>query len=180
MTHVVRRGWKAARLAVAVMISFGFGLAACGGATTDSSSSTVSAEFQAGLMSRWNAVAKGIKTSQGLDFDWKTFDQFPHPTFKGGDADAYERFAEILVAFYEAGDNFDYLAKNHLLDATLRYVAPPSQISSPSGRPMMEMSFKEVTGDLARNSPLPIAADTLAKLREFDARIDVETGSAAH
>src|SRR5262245_38626298 len=114
--NVARTGWTGTRRAVVLLFAIGLGLLACGGhaADTDSSSSNVSAEVQEGVMSRWNAVARGIVISEGFHFEWTEFEKFPHPTFKSGSTEAYQTFASILVAFYEAGDNFDYLAQNRL------------------------------------------------------------------
>ena len=47
----------------------------------------------------------------GFDFGWTTFNQFPHPTFKGGSAEAYQAFAKVLLAFFDNGDNFDFLTR---------------------------------------------------------------------
>jgi hypothetical protein len=53
-----------------------------------------------------------------LDFHWQEVDEFPHPTFKGGTAQAYGQFASILLAFLQG--NFDFLAQNHLFTMELR------------------------------------------------------------
>src|SRR4051812_20919654 len=103
----------------------GLVLCACSGKAIDagSTSATMSPEIQQSLMSCWNVVAAGVTTmAGGGDFLWNVFDQFPHPTFKGGSAEAYEHFAGVLVAFFENGDNFDYLAKNRLFTLPLLYV----------------------------------------------------------
>jgi len=34
-------------------------------------------------------------------------DQFPHPTFKGGSAEAYGLFAEVIFGVLPSGDNFE-------------------------------------------------------------------------
>src|SRR5690242_11602833 len=39
------------------------------------------------LMARWNAAVDGTPSS--FDFHWTAFTQFPHPTYKGGSAEAY-------------------------------------------------------------------------------------------
>jgi hypothetical protein len=73
------------------------------------------------VMKRWNASAGKVTVTPPdfakVDFQWKAAGQFPHPTFKGGSAEAYGAFAEAYLAFLRAGDNFDYLAKNGLFDA---------------------------------------------------------------
>ena len=115
-------------------------------------------------MSRWNAVARGIVLSEGFTFEWSEFEMFPHPTFKGGSVEAYQRFSEILVAFYEHEDNFDYLAQNRLFKAALRDRFANGQIG-------FETTFEELTSFLATSSPLTVTEETRQKLEEFAARI---------
>src|ERR1044071_9884439 len=69
-------------------------------------------EIEQSLLARWNTVASA--PVDGFDFLWSRFNQFPHPTFKGGTAEAYQAFAKVLLAFFDHGDNFDFLAQNHL------------------------------------------------------------------
>jgi hypothetical protein len=52
-------------------------------------------------------------------FSWNPFDQFPHPTYRGGSAEAYGEFAQVLLAFFQLGDDFDFLARNCLFRAPL-------------------------------------------------------------
>ena len=68
-------------------------------------------------MARWNAVADG--QTANATFHWDAFDQFPHPTYKGGTAEGYGAFAEVLAAFFERGDNSDFLARNELFKTPL-------------------------------------------------------------
>jgi hypothetical protein len=134
-----------------------------GGEPQGQSSATVSAEVQQDLMARWNAVAGGI-TPEGWNFHWDPFANFPHPTFKGGSAEAYTAFAKILLAFYEKDDTFGYLESNKLFDMTL-------QVSYADGKVAFETSFTKIT-DLLVTSELPmLPADALGKLRDFDDRI---------
>lgn len=73
---------------------------------------------------RWNAVADGmtfpIPMFGNVNFHWSV-GSFPHPTFKGGSAEAYGAFAGVLLAFLQRGDNFDFLIKNQLVGAELRF-----------------------------------------------------------
>jgi hypothetical protein len=75
-------------------------------------------------MARWNKAAEGV-TATGpigkVGFTWEA-DQFPHPTFKGGSAEAYGAFARVLVKFLDEKGNFEFLAENNLLSAPLKYV----------------------------------------------------------
>ena len=77
-------------------------------------------------MARWNATATAGDTA--FDFRWATFNQFPHPTFKGGSADAYRAFAVVLLGFFQARDNFDFLTRNQLFTLHLTYVFPNGAI----------------------------------------------------
>jgi hypothetical protein len=74
-------------------------------------------------LTRWNKAAEGV-TATGpigkVNFTWAA-DQFPHPTFKGGSAEAYGAFARVLVKFLDAKGNFEFLAENNLFSAPLKY-----------------------------------------------------------
>jgi hypothetical protein len=113
------------------------------------------------LMARWNAVAdnSGVAVMGFGTFHWGAFDQFPHPTYKGGSSEAYSKFALVLIAFYEQEDNFDYLANHHLFTYTL---------SASLG---LMTSFKVLTDTLV-GSELVVSAETRQKLSDFAARID--------
>jgi len=69
-------------------------------------------------MRRWNLAADSTPTA--IDFHWQQVDEFPHPTFKGGSAAAYGQFASVLLAFFQSGDDFDFLAQNHLFTMEIR------------------------------------------------------------
>jgi hypothetical protein len=141
-------------------------LAACGaGGGQGSQGTEVAVEQQQGLMARWNTVAAGVTAEGGFHFRWDSFDQFPHPTFKGGSIDAYRRFADILVALYEKDDNFQYLSDNRLFRATLRFVAPTG-----SSAPAVETTFETMTSILLSDNWLA-PGETQRKLEEFQARI---------
>jgi hypothetical protein len=77
-------------------------------------------------MVRWNKAAEGV-TATGpvgkVGFTWEA-DRFPHPTFKGGSAEAYGAFARILVKFLDEKGNFEFLAENNLFSAPLKYMFP--------------------------------------------------------
>jgi|GEM_PF-2822728 len=79
------------------------------------------------VQKRWNATAGGVALQVPnlgqINFQWDD-DKFPHPTFKGGSAEAYGAFAGAFLSFLQKDDNFDYLAKNNLFNAELRYVFP--------------------------------------------------------
>jgi hypothetical protein len=58
------------------------------------------------------------------NFKWTEYGNFPHPTFRGGSAEAYAAFAKVLVTFLQKGDNFEYLAKNGLFTTELETTVP--------------------------------------------------------
>jgi hypothetical protein len=72
-------------------------------------------DAQRALLERWNAAVDA--TPSPFDFHWTGLNNFPFPTYKGGSAEAYRAFADVLIAFFQSGDNFDFLVRNHLLDA---------------------------------------------------------------
>jgi len=98
------------------------------------------ASTQAALMSRWNATVDALGLT--IDFHWRSFDQFPHPTFKGGTVEAYQDFATILLAFFQRSDDFQYLATNNLFMTPLRYVFPSGQIG-------LETTLEKLTADIS-------------------------------
>lgn len=92
---------------------------------TSQSASAVAQDEQRQLMDRWNATVSSTPvsavTTADLDFTWPIYDQFPHPTYKHGTAEAYQAFAAILIAFLQNDDNFQYLAQHGLFDARVGY-----------------------------------------------------------
>src|SRR5438477_7971390 len=119
-------------------------------------------------MSRWNAGAKAVTvpfagSTVTVDFLWTSYNQFPHPTFKGGSAEAYQAFADTLVAFYGRDDNFAFLANNHLFRIALRYVISSGQNTS--------WTFEQLTDDFSSNDWASISMATKLKLVEFATRI---------
>ena len=90
------------------------------------------------VMKRWNAVAETMpadltnaKPGFGVvKYTWGQADQFPHPTYKGGSAEAYAGFGRVLLAFLQNEENFKYLADNQLFTAELRYVFPSGQVTN--------------------------------------------------
>lgn len=77
---------------------------------------------------RWNAVASQLPADLPAPFGHLTFswdgERFPHPTFKGGSAEAYGAFAKVLLVFLQGDGTFDLLAANQLFTATLRSGVP--------------------------------------------------------
>jgi hypothetical protein len=127
-------------------------------------------EVQQNLLARWNAVASA--PVDGLDFRWSTFNQFPHPTFKGGTAQAYQAFAKVLLAFFDRDDNFDFLTRNRLFKLQLIYVLPSGQIG-------VDTNFEALTVYLTNDAGFPnVAADTRNALATYVDRIAaVESGT---
>ena len=162
MAFDIRRAARKVRFVLwiaAALLAF----APVGGCGAGDDEQTLTAEAQQDLMKRWNAEADGVVVPGGFGgFTWEAFDQFPHPTFKGGSQEAYQRFVEILIAFYEKGDNFDFLTTNKCFSIKLRYVFP-------SGQNGFETSFAQLTEDFSQNDWF--LAETRAKLAAFSARI---------
>lgn len=84
---------------------------------TVTSAGTVALEQE--IVVRWNQAAQSVPTS--YTFTWNAFSQFPHPTFKGGSEAAYGEFSQVLLAFFQRGDDFDFLARNCLFRLPLYY-----------------------------------------------------------
>jgi len=143
-------------------------LCSCSGKTIDAGSTNTIASpaIEQDLLSRWNTVAAGVTVTGFGDFQWKKVDQFPHPTYKGGSSEAYQLFAGVLVAFFQNGDNFDFLAQNGLFTLSLRYVFPSGQVG-------VETTFEQLTNDLASNQWANIPTDTRQKLQAFGVRIQM-------
>lgn len=93
----------------------GMSVGADSGTGGASASSPPSPAVMQELMSRWNLAVDASNAT--IDFHWQYVNEFPHPTFKGGTAQAYGQFASILLAFLQS--NFDFLAQNHLFTIEL-------------------------------------------------------------
>jgi hypothetical protein len=123
----------------------------------------VTAELGRDLMARWNAVVPAADST--FDFHWRAFEQFPHPTYKGGSAEAYRAFATLLLAFFQQGDDFDFLARNHLFGLELVYVFP-------SGANGLSTNFAELAASFAAPDGYgAIPADTRQALQAIADRI---------
>ncbi len=112
------------------------------------------ATIDADILTRWNDIADTQAST--FDFHWSEVDQFPHPTYKGGTAEAYRAFAEVLLAFFAAGDNFDFLSAHHRFDVPLRYVFP-------SGQNGLDTSFRALATSFASPASfgdIPLATRT--------------------
>ena len=115
------------------------------------------------IMARWNAVADGRTSS--VNFHWDAFNQFPHPTYKGGTEQAYGEFAEVLAGFFERDDNFDFLARNELFETPLLYIFP-------SGGEGLRTSFKQLAIDFSSDTAFgDIAPETRGRLQAAAERI---------
>jgi hypothetical protein len=158
---------RRAQLAWLAAFALAIAVVGCGGGNDQAGQAeSLTVEQQEGLMDRWNAVAAGVTVVSVVgefDFKWESFDRFPHPTFKGGSEDAYQKFGDILVALYERDDNFQYMSDNRLFRAKLRYVFP-------SSAPPFETTFEDVTATLLAQGWI-VSDDTRHKLEDFEARI---------
>jgi hypothetical protein len=164
MISVHEKRPRRAQLAWLAALALAIVVVGCGGGNgAGAQAESLTVEQQQGLMDRWNAVAAGVTVEGGWDFKWENFDQFPHPTFKGGSEDAYQKFGDILVALYERDDNFQYMSDNRLFRTPLRYVFP-------SSAPTFETTFEAETSRLLSEGWV-LSNDTQRKLQDFAARI---------
>ena len=136
-------------------------------AAPDAAAPLTEAEAQAEVMRRWNLVAGG---GGAFDFHWIAFDQFPHPTYKGGSAEAYQAFAAVLIAFFQGDDNFDFLQRNNLFTLHLRYIFP-------SGQSGLDTNLRQLVMDFAsdRYSFAQLSGDMRATLQSISDRIELAT-----
>jgi hypothetical protein len=96
------------------------------------------------LLDRWNAAVNAVATP--IDFHWLVCDHFPHPTFKGGTADAYGQFATVLLQFFQQGDDFAFLANNDLFSISLLYVFPSGGVGVNTSFKQLAAFFSSATG----------------------------------
>jgi hypothetical protein len=125
-----------------------------GGGTAGSPGNVDAGTVDADILTRWNEIAD--KQASAFDFHWSVVDQFPHPTYEGGTAEAYRAFAEVLLGFFAAGDNFDFLSAHHRFDVSLRYVFP-------SGQSGLDTSFRQLATSFASPASfgdIPLATRT--------------------
>jgi len=122
------------------------------------------AQVTQSLLARWNAVADA--GGPRFDFTWGELDRFPHPTYKGGTAQAYRAFAAVLLAFFQNGDDFAFLAQNHLFQLPLVYIFPSGQNGLGTNFEMLARSFS------ASGAYGDIPADTQQALASFADRMD--------
>jgi hypothetical protein len=111
------------------------------------------------LISRWNAAVDAVHASNY--FRWSSIDQFPHSTYMGGTAQAYEQFAAILLKFLQV--HFDFLASESLLQTRLLYVLPTD--TDVFG------TFQELATQMAKTSVGDIPAQTREQLAGFAHRM---------
>ena len=78
----------------------------------------------------------------------KAFEQFPHPTYKGGTTEAYQAFAQVFLDFFSRTDNFEFLKQKGLLNIRLTYKFPSGQLG-------LDTTFDKLSGELADPSYLP-------------------------
>lgn len=140
---------------VLAIFSFLF-IAACVG--------TPNSADQAELTKRWNLSAVGVTApfpdGGTVDFKWNDFEQFPHPTYKGGSPEAYKAFAQVFLEFFSRADNFELLKQKGLLNVRLIYKFPSGQLG-------LDTTFDELAEQLADPSYLPgfLTADMRNQLK---------------
>ncbi len=84
------------------------------------------------LLRRWNLAVDSVGPLE-RDFHWVSVNQFPHPTWRRGDAIAYDAFADVLVAFWGEPSNVEFAASCQLFDN-----------SYPSGPPVARQCYAQL------------------------------------
>lgn len=140
----------------------------CYGGRSVGETVTVPAETKQQLMDRWNSTVANNPSPNdlgtGWDFYWPSFYEFPHPTYKGGSAIAYQEFAALLLTFLQTGDNFDYLASNELFDLRLGYA-----MADGSGKDAW--SLRELVSDFSNYTAFGVEPATADGLKAIAAKI---------
>lgn len=111
------------------------------------------------LLKRWNAA---VDQAQPLtrDFRWVDVANFPHPTFRRGDATAYREFSTALVTFWRAADTLEFVRCNALFDKA--YLAGPQSARR-------SVNLRALTLELTTFGLVP--AERQLELREICTRI---------
>jgi len=90
---------------------------------------------------------------------------FSAPDLQGGIAGGLPGLSAVLANFFEADDNFAFLAKNHLFGLRLRYIFPSGQIG-------IDTSFAELAATFSSDGAYGnISAPVRARLAAISARI---------
>ena len=90
-----------------------------GGAAAGCATAVPRAQADVELMRRWN-VAVTATNPHALDFTWRSVDDFPHATFRGGTAAAYAEFADVLLAFWRDSGTLQFVSCNALFEASYK------------------------------------------------------------
>ncbi len=119
------------------------------------------------MMARWNGIVQTHPSSFDAQwpFDWTRWNQFPHPTYKGGSLEAYQRFAQLLLAYLGESDIFVYLQQHQGFYIRLLYVFD-------SGSVGMDTSLRELVSFFAeKGQNFGIDAESLARFADYAAQI---------
>lgn len=129
------------------------GLAGAGGGGVDAlppgcvpAASPAAADTE--LRTRWNAAVDADR-SLTRDFHWTNPDDFPHPSFRKGDATAYAEFSTVLVRFWRTADTLDFARCNQLLDK--------EYLSGPKVAVQKRFRLRQLTSDLSTFRLVPAA-----------------------
>jgi hypothetical protein len=158
-------------LRIATLVLVGVACAGCYSARVAHSDAAVMSLDQAkqDMVTRWNETVANNPSnfaSSGFSFIWPTFEQFPHPTFRGGSAEAYQEFARLLLIYTQTGDNFDFLAVNGLFDVELR----DASVSGSADFGTLRGLVNQFASD-SFASNFSFSAQTVADLRQLQARV---------
>lgn len=87
-------------------------------AAVDGGPGVTAAEIDAELLERWNQAEQDVLAKYpGATWycGWSAVDQFPHPTYRGGNAEAYSSCAEVFVEFIKSPGTLAFLKEHQLL-----------------------------------------------------------------
>lgn len=100
------------------------------------------------VLRRWNLAVDQI-SDQTPDFHWRMLNDFPHPTYRGGTAQAYRVFVEALLQFWSTPETLAFMRCARRMDQPYNSGPPVAQQKVVRLRPLtLELSnFSLVQAD---------------------------------
>ncbi|MFO0600207.1 MAG: hypothetical protein U0228_33165 [Myxococcaceae bacterium] len=141
-------------LVVAVLVVSACGRTALVEVSSDGGTSTGGAVCDALIVSdpdtelreRWNRAVDSVQPLT-RNFTWSKPNDFPLPTWRGGDTTAYAEFSAALVAFWRAGNNVDFVRCNELFEK--------SYLSGPAVQTQKSVQLRPLTKQMSVDSLVP-------------------------
>jgi hypothetical protein len=127
-------------------------------------------ELRQQAMVRWNENRAihptDFEGATQYSFEWPKFDQFPHPTFRGGSEAAYGAFADLLLTYLHDENTFEFLSTNDFFDERLLVVFSSGQVG-------LDTSFRELVNSFSSDDAFgDISTSTRAGLASIAARLE--------